>query len=102
MFTPSVLHSDIFYLTLIRALIRGLNDGLTDRQIAASLNEAGILAPSGIPYTPNAVTQTLKKLRNHKEYPSKIHKVLLQLVFDGLLAAPATYILFKPRKQVTM
>lgn len=102
MFTSSILHSDNYYLALIRTLIRGLTDGLTDRQIAASLNEAGILAPSGVPYTPTAVTQTLKKLRNHKEYPSKIHKVLLELVFDGVLAAPATYILFKPRKPVTM
>lgn len=102
MFAPSILHSDSYYLALIRLLIRGLTDGLTDRQIAASLNEAGILAPSGVPYTPTAVTQTLKKLRNHREYSSKIHKVLLQLVFDGILSAPATYILFKPRKPVTM
>ncbi len=99
MFLPSVHHSDQYYLALLSALISAVKAGFTDRQIADYLNSRAILSPSGKPFTPNAVSQILKKLRNHKEYPSKIHKALLLLCYEGRLSAPDTYILFQPRRQ---
>lgn len=99
MFLPSVSHSDQYYLALLTALISAVKAGFTDRQIADYLNSRAILSPSGKPFTSNSVSQILKKLRNHKEYPSRLHKALLQLVFDGKLTAPETYILFQPRRQ---
>lgn len=99
MFNPTVLHSDVYYISVLTALISAVNTGFTDRQIAEYLNSRAILSPSGKPFTPNAISQILKKLRHHREYPSKLHKALLQLCFDGKLNAADTLILFEPRKQ---
>lgn len=99
MFHPTVLHSDLYYLNLLTALIAALKAGFTDSQTANYLNQRGILAPSGKAFNRNTVSQILKKLRLHKDYPSKIHKALLQACFDGKLNAADTLILFQPRKQ---
>lgn len=94
-----VLHSDTYYLTLLKTLIRCLNAGFTDRQTSQELNNLAILSPALKPFTPNTVTQILKKLRNHADYPSKLHKALLQLCFDQKLNAADTLILFANRRQ---
>jgi hypothetical protein len=95
-------HSDQYYFALITALIRSLRAGFTDAQIAQALNGSAILAPSGRPFTTNAVAQLLKKMRNHRIYPSKVHHALLQLCFDGRLNAADTLILFQARSQGEM
>lgn len=99
MFTTHTTHSHDYYLRTITALIAALKAGFTDQQTANYLNERGILSPTGKPFNRNTVSQILKKLRLHKEYPSKIHRALLQLCFDGRLNAADTLILFEPRKQ---
>lgn len=99
MYPPNFLHSHDYYLVLIKTLIRSLNAGFTDRQTSQALNDLAILSPVGRPFTEIGIRQLLKKLRNHRDYPSKIHRALLQLVFDGKLLAPETYILFRQRKQ---
>lgn len=93
------LYDNDFYISIIRKLISCLNAGYTDAQTAKALNDSAILSPAGRPFTPNAVNQILKKIRNHKEYPSRIHKALLQACFDGQLNAADTLILFQPRRQ---
>lgn len=94
----NVLHSDSYYLSLLKNLIRCLNAGFTDRQTSQELNSLAILSPASKPFTPNTVTQILKKLRNHREYPSRLHKALLLLCFEGKLNAAETLILLQPRR----
>jgi hypothetical protein len=97
-----IFHSDSYYLSLLKTLIRCLNAGFTDRQTAQVFNDSAVLSPASKPFTPNTVTQMLKKLRLHREYPSKLHKALLLLCFEGKLNAADTLILFQPRKQSAM
>jgi uncharacterized protein YciW len=98
MFTTTVRHSDSYYLAVLKTLIRCLSAGFTDSQTATALNDLAILSPIGRPFTANTVTQILKKIRLHKEYPNKLHKALLQHCFDGNLNAADTLILFQPRR----
>lgn len=95
---PRTTLSIDYYHRLISFLIKYVNVGLSDQDIAGNFNSIAFLAPSGKPFTANIVRQILRKLRNHQDYPSKIHKALLQLVFEGRLSAPDTYCLFAPRK----
>ncbi|KJK23291.1 hypothetical protein UB46_16465 [Burkholderiaceae bacterium 16] len=97
---PTTQHSTSFYHLTILTLIEGLNQKLSDRQIAALLTERGLLSPSGAKWTPTAITQLLYKVRNYRTVKSKIHSALLQLVFDGILTKPEVQILFAPRRPV--
>jgi hypothetical protein len=95
---PRFTHSSTYYLQLILVLIDALNTHQTDHATATLLNSRSILSPAGKPWTASAVKQSLYKLRNFREVPSKLHQALLQLAFDGTLRASQALILFAPRR----
>lgn len=101
-YLPRTIHSDHYYLAVLKTLIHGLNAGFTDRELANTLNASAILSPVGKPWTPNAVKMALRKLRHHRDFPSRLHRALLMLVYDGKLTAPETYILFQKREEQVM
>jgi len=59
--------------------------GLSDKELAALLNEKGLLSPTGVQWTATAVSKALWKLRHHRTVGSTLHTQLLQLAFDGVL-----------------
>ena len=99
---PRTKHSNAYYYQLILVFIKALTTRATDRQTADLLNSRAILSPVGKPWTASGVKQTLHKLRNFRDFPNKLHQVLLQLCFDGTLNPADTYILFQPRKPLAM
>lgn len=101
-FNPATKHSDSYYLAVLRALAEGVENGLTDRELAEFMNERGILSPVGKPWTSTAVSQALSKLRNYRDKPSRLHQAFLQLVVDGYLKPSDMLALFRQRKPCTM
>lgn len=97
---PRYQHSLAFYKSVLDALIYGLNQGLSDRDIAARLNSLGIRSATGKPWTSVSVKAALFKIRHHKEVASRLHQALLQLAFDGVLKASDTFVLFQQRRVI--
>jgi hypothetical protein len=95
---PRFTHSATYYHEVLLVLIDALNTHQTDHATATLLNSRAILSPAGHPWTASAVKQSLYKLRNFREVPSRLHQALLQLCFDGELRASQALILFAPRR----
>ena len=92
-------HSPTYYHSILLTLISGLQQKLTDSQIAHLLNSKGLLSPTGKEWTSAAVKSSLFKLRHHREVRSALHRAMLQLVFDKLLTYQEVQILFAMRSQ---
>lgn len=101
-YSTRTFHSENYYFSLLTTLINGINSKLTNAQLAEALNGCAILSPIGKPWTATAVRLALHKLRHHRDIPSNLHRALLQLVFDGRLNAPDTYVLFEKQQDKVM
>jgi len=86
-----------YYEQVIRTLIECNAQGLKYKAVAAALNAHNITTPTGLAWTEEVVRQIMKKLRNYKSYPSRIHSNLTNLVFEGKLTVKEALPLFKPR-----
>ena len=96
-FHPRYLHSEHYYLAVLRALIQGLNARLSDQSIADLLASKGLLAPSGEQWTANRVTDALYSLRKRQNRPNRLYAHLIRFVFEGVMAASDYLILFDKR-----
>lgn len=92
-------HSLSYYHSILLTIISGLEQKLSDNQIAHLLNSKGLLSPTGKDWTSAAVKSSLFKLRHHREIRSALHRALLQCVFDKLLTYQEVQILFAVRNQ---
>lgn len=101
-FNPNTRHSNEYYRRVLNLLIAGNRDNLTYLQIAESLNAEEIPTSGGLLWSAENVKGVLRKLRLYKEFPSKIHHALLELVFANELTLRETLPLFKSRLHGTM
>lgn len=99
---PNVTHSTEYYHRVLNLLIVGNRDNLTYLQIADSLNAKEIKTSGGLEWTALNVKGVLRKLRLYKEFPSKIHHALLELIFNNQLSLKASLPLFQSRLHGTM
>lgn len=91
------VHGDSYYLTQLQALLAGINAGMSDRALATSLNEQGLLSPTGSAWTVAAVVQALHKLRYSSTKGSNLFSALLRLHWQGLLTKAECLPLFQAR-----
>jgi hypothetical protein len=101
-FNPNTTHSLGYYKSVLLVLIDGNADGLTYPQIADRLNGLEIKTAAGLAWSAENVKGVLKKIRLYREYPSKIHHALLELVFNNELTVKETLPLFQHRRHGTM
>lgn len=94
-FPTTVTHTLGYYKRVLLALIDGLNKNLTHTDIAAMLNRQGLLTPTGLKFKSQIVKEVLKKIRLNKEYSSRFHNKLLQLIVAGEISIASAMILFK-------
>jgi hypothetical protein len=97
-YSRKTTHSLTYYKSVILVLLAGLHKNLTHQSIADRLNTEKILTPTGLTWTASVVKETLKKLRLHHEYPSKLYHALLELAYVGELTVKQTQILFQQRR----
>ena len=95
---PRYLHSDHYYLSVLHVLTEGLKTFKSDQGIADLLNEKGLLAPSGNPWTAGRVTDALYNLRKRQSRPNRLYAALVRFVFEGRMAAADYLILFSKRQ----
>lgn len=96
-YNPNVRHSNEYYHRVLNLLIAGNRDKLTYLQIAESLNAAELPTSGGLLWSAENVKGVLRKLRLYKEFPSKIHHALLELIFCNELTLRESLPLFKSR-----
>lgn len=96
-FNPNVSHSLGYYKSVLLVLIDSNNEGLSYLQIAERLNALEIKTAGGLSWTAENAKQTLKKIRLYRDYPSKIHHALLELVFNNELTVKQSLPLFAHR-----
>lgn len=101
-YNPNTRHSNAYYFSVLNLLIAGNRDNLTYQEIAESLNAQGIKTSGGLTWTAENTKGVLRKLRLYKEFPSKIHNALLELIFEHELTLKETLPLFKSRLHGTM
>ena len=101
-YNPNTRHSNEYYHSVLNQLIAGNRENLTYLQIADNLNTLGITTSGGLAWTAANVKGVLRKLRLYREFPSKIHHALLELVFNQELELKETLPLFKSRLHGTM
>ena len=101
-YNPNVRHSNDYYFSVLNLLIAGNRDNLTYLQIAESLNAQDIKTSGGLLWKAENVKGVLRKLRLYKEFPSKIHHALLELIFAEKLELKESLPLFKSRLHGTM
>ncbi|NKI70757.1 hypothetical protein GN109_15140 [Collimonas pratensis] len=89
-------HSDSYFESVIRILLDGRSTGLTNRALAATLNENGLTSHSGLPWNEERVKQTKKHLRN-KQYAGSFYRALLRLIGSGAFTVKEATVLFLPR-----
>ena len=89
-----------YYSQLLRILIDCNAAAMTYPAIAAVLNTKNVSTPTGLKWTGEHIKQLLKKLRNHKVYPSFIHQHLMELTFEGTLSVKEILPLFTRRAGV--
>jgi hypothetical protein len=99
---PRVLHSDGYYTAVLNTLIYGVSTKKTDKEIATLLNDKGLLSPRGQKWSPSAVKQALYKIRNFREIPTTLHRVLMQLCFSQVISGADALVLFEPRRRQVM
>jgi hypothetical protein len=84
-YTHRTVHSSDYYLTLLLALIAGLNAKLTHQGISNALNSHGIKTPQGLSFSALVVKDVLKKIRLHADYPNAVYVAMLGLIVAGRL-----------------
>lgn len=99
---PRMLHSDEYYTAIVRTFIQGVRAKLSDKELADTLNHAGLLSPRGKPWTPSAVKQALYKIRNFREIPNTLHRILMQLCFSHHISSADALVLFEARRGKVM
>lgn len=83
---PARKHPPAFYQAVLACLITCRADKQTYKQTATALNAAGLLTPTSQVWSESHVRQTLKVLRNHTSYSSRIHAALMTFVFHGIFS----------------
>lgn len=86
-----------YHLALLKALISGLEQDLTHQQLASYVNAHGLTTPYGRKWSASSIKETLKKLRNHLSYPSKLYREYLKLIYSKKLSIPESLILMLPK-----
>jgi hypothetical protein len=101
-FNPSVKHSLGYYKSILLVLIDSNTEGLTYPQIADRLNSLELRTAAGLTWTGENVKGVMKKIRLYRDYPSKIHHAMLELVFCNELTVKQTLPLFEHRRHGCM
>ena len=96
-FNPNITHSLPYYKAVLLGLIAGNTENLTHKQIADRFNSLRIKTSAGLEWTSENVKGVFKRLRNHHEYPNKLHRAMLELVYTNELTKKQTLPLFEPR-----
>ncbi|WP_157270772.1 recombinase family protein [Azohydromonas aeria] len=79
-FPRNTRHSLAYYEGVLRILLNGITSRQRQAAIADALNQSGIPASTGAPWTPESVKSVLKRLRAR----SGPHwNAILELCFDG-------------------
>lgn len=99
---PRILHSDEYYTAVLRTFIQGVRAKQTDKELAATLNEKGLLSPRGRTWNASSVKQALYKIRNFRDIPTTLHRVLMQLCFSQVISSADALVLFEPRRRQVM
>lgn len=96
-FNPNITHSLSYYKSVLLVLIAGNTENLMHKQITDRFNSLQIKTSAGLEWTSENVKGVLKRLRNHHEYPSKLYRAMLELVYTDELTKEQTLPLFAPR-----
>ena len=96
-YPTTIIHSLNFYHQVLLCFIDGLKRNLTHSEIATLLNERGLLTPTGLKWRGQQVKENLKKIRLHRDYSSRIHNKLLELIIAGTIPIGDASILFTQR-----
>lgn len=96
-FPTTIIHSYHYYKTVLFSLIEGINRSLTHAAIAQLLNERGLLTPTGLKWQQKNVKEALKKIRLNREYSSRLHFKLLELIVAGEIQVKQAAPLFQQR-----
>lgn len=96
-YSPRTKHSAGYYRSVLTVLIDGLNAKMSDAQIAQLLNDRGLPAATGAPWTAVTVKNVLYSLRHWQVRSNRLHRALLEFVFAGVLTVAQSWILFQPR-----
>lgn len=99
---PRVLHSDPYYAAVLNTFIQGVRNKQSDKAIATLLNDKGLLSPRGKAWSPSGVKQALYKIRNFREIPNTLHRMLMQLCFSQAISSADALVLFTPRRSGAM
>lgn len=90
----------LYFQSVVRLLVQGLNDGLTYPQLAALLNSNNLLTAHSKPWCYISIKNTLRRIRNPLKYSSSYYVALLTLTSGEIsadLARPLTH--FKKAQQ---
>jgi len=79
---PRTFQSVDYYVSVVRNILASRRTGRTYEEMAINLNEVGLRAPTGHPFTANGIKMLFAKLRARR---GNFHAGLMQAVYDGLL-----------------
>ena len=95
-FPNTYVHSDAYYLSVLKILIAGMKARITHEEIATHLNEARILTPIGKLWNKNSIKTSLARIRNRAGYPkTRLHEALLRLICAGQITTRESMLLFQ-------
>jgi hypothetical protein len=94
-------HSHTYYKRLILALSQSVENGFSHREIAAFLNAAKILSPTGKIFTTKTVANTLKSFRTPLEISSLAYQAMMTMLFKRELTNGQCLPLLSPASGLT-
>jgi hypothetical protein len=96
-YPTTATHSLAYAKAVLLVLIACVSLHLPHAAIAARLNTDGLPTHTGRQWTAPQVKESLKKLRNYKDYPSRLHQSLMVLIVAGEITVKASQPLFDRR-----
>lgn len=83
----------LYFASVVRLLIAGLNSNQTYLQIATILNSAGLKTAYGKSWTKTDVQNTIRRIRNPSKYSSSFYRALLTLTTSEITVDEAAKLL---------
>jgi hypothetical protein len=77
----------------------GLQNGLTNHDIAVRLNHMALPTPTGSQWTSESVKGLFKRLKHHTRYPTKFYNAMLECVYWGEMTQAQTVPLIVQNRQ---
>jgi hypothetical protein len=96
-YATTVIHSRSYYKAVLLALLAGLANGHTDRQVAEALNDLKIPTPTGLQWDSEKIKTAYKRIRHHHRYPNRYYQAMTECVMWGELSHEQVMPLLHPR-----